>query len=343
MFRNKKLSRTEPIVEKIIFSLKTEETRLPEILPLLKLLENLNFSYETIITGLICILEKNEFTDKQCQPAILSSIRRIIPKAEVDTCLDTSKIFDRIWQLIELEKISSISTLLSLFTSLNKHYSSKKSAILDEIKNCLVSNNAGVRKETQNFVYQLLEAKSDILSNMEPPIWRAFLSSAIILEENQQHIIHAHIPEFLALVRNQACLSDWALILYERGFGHENKKVMRLFAFIALENLEKLDFTGSQFLTRSFLPTITNMLLYDIISENHPSEPRMVESLRKFCSANDNILEMLFMALSDRFMSGPPLLYILTALSEKWKNPPNETVYKGWVQNYKIIFRILLS
>ena len=330
MFRNKKLSRTEPIVEKIIFSLKTEETRLPEILPLLKLLENLNFCYETIITGLICILENNEFTDKQCQPAILSSIRRIIPKAEVDT----SKIFDRIWELIELEKNSSISTLLSLFTSLNNHYSSKKSAILDEIKNCLVSNNAGVRKETQNFVFQLLEAESDILSNMEPPIWRAFLSSAIILEENQQHIIHAHIPEFLALVRNQACLSDWALILYERGFGHENKKVMRLFAFIALENLEKLDFTGSQFLTRSFLPTITNMLLYDIISENHPSEPRMVESLRKFCSANDNILEMLFMALSDRFMSGPPLLYILTALSEKWKNPPNETVYKGWVQNY---------
>lgn len=334
MLRNIKLSRTEPIVEKIIFSLKTEETRLPEILPLLKLLENLNFSYETIITGLICCLEKNEFTDKQCQPAILSSIRRIISKAEVDTCLKTSKIFDRIWQLIELEKISSISTLLSLFTSLNKHYSSKKTAILDEIKNCLVSNNAGVRKETQNFIYQLLEAKSVILSNMEPPIWRAFLNSAIILEENQQHIIHAHIPEFLALVRNQSCLADWALILYERGFGHENKKVMRLFAFIALENLENLDSTASQFLTRSLLPTVTNMLLYDIISEKHPSEPRMVESLRKFCSGNENILEMLFMALSDRFMSGPPLLYILTAISEKWENPPNATVHKGWVQNY---------
>ena len=71
------------------------------------------------------------------------------------------------------------------------------------------------------------------------------------------------------------------------------------------------------------------MLLYDIISENHPSEPRMVESLRKFCSANENILGMLFMALSDRFMSGPPLLYILSAISEKWENPSNETVHKG--------------
>ena len=38
------------------------------------------------------------------------------------------------------------------------------------------------------------------------------------------------------------------------------------------------------------------------------------------------------MALSDRFMSGPPLLYILTAISEKLENPPNETVHKGWVQ-----------
>ena len=108
---------------------------------------------------------------------------------------------------------------------------------------------------------------------------------------------------------------------------------MRLFAFLALENLEGLDCGASEFIKRSLLPTITNMILYDIPSETEPAEPRMVSSLRLFCSKNQKILEILFLELSERFMSGPPLLYILSAISEKWENPRARTCHQA-VQNF---------
>jgi len=60
---------------------------------------------------------------------------------------------------------------------------------------------------------------------MSPPIWRSFIHTCLVLEENQQHIIKAHLGDFVALVESQNCPSSWVLTLYRRAFNHENKKV----------------------------------------------------------------------------------------------------------------------
>ena len=61
---------------------------------------------------------------------------------------------------------------------------------------------------------------------MSQNIWKLYLSVSLVLEENQQHIIKSNLAEFVTVVENENCPSEWGLTLYKRAFTHENKKEM---------------------------------------------------------------------------------------------------------------------
>ena len=209
-----------------------------------------------------------------------------------------------------------------------------ENSIISIINAELTSPSASERKQCHNLIYKLVEISwGPCLSIMSADVWRMLIQSCLILEENQQHIIKAHLAEFLTLVEGGHCPSEWSLTLYRRAFNHENKKVTRLFCFLALSRLHDLDPDRSDeltFVSKALIPLTSNMFLYDAFtpkadSESDPISPRMVELLHLFASKNTKILPTLLIALSQRGQSAPPVFYWLVAIEAHWTGDENRS------------------
>ena len=118
-----------------------------------------------------------------------------------------------------------------------------------------------------------------------------------------------------------SCPPTWGLLLYSRAFRHENKKVVRLLCFSALENIRAMSPAESAFLSDALIPLTANMFLYDIVDSQcrrRPQSPKMARLLRQFCARNPVVLPCVFDGLSRRSQSAPPLFYWLAALEQEW-------------------------
>jgi len=301
--------------KKVIKTHFDEEISLARILSPLALLEQIDSLKDFVIVELLRAVELADVVDGKCAHALLCSIGRLLADGAA-----SEAIFANIWHLVETEKIALISSLVTLFKNCFGFYGAKSSVILASIRRSLISTSTPERKQCHNFIFQLLEHRSSILlDEMSEEQWRAFLKTCLIWEENQQHIIKAHMAEFVATFTS--CPPSWGLLLYARGFRHENKKVVRLLCFSALQNIRCMSPAESAFLSDALIPLTANMFLYDILDDQcrrRPQSPKMARLLRQFCARNPAVLARLFDGLSRRAQSAPPLFYWLTALEQEW-------------------------